>query len=105
LPPLNTNLSEIDKYDVIFLGYPIWWGTTPPPLKTLFSQKNLKEKTIISFCTHGGGGVGRSIDDIKKDNLGANVISSPFSTSNADMSISDGSLKKWLEENNVHWGK
>lgn len=97
LPPIKTALNDISSYDVIFVGYPIWWGTTPTPMKTLFKDTDFKGKVIIPFCTHGGGGVSRSIDDIEKEAPSANVVKNPFVTSNGTNSIRNGELKKWID--------
>lgn len=65
-PPLKTKVKNFQSYDIIFIGYPNWWGTMPMPLFTFFSEYNFSGKTIIPFCTHEGSGLGRSESDIKK---------------------------------------
>lgn len=65
-PAVKTQISDIDKYDVIFIGYPIWWGTIPQILFTFLEAYNLSGKTIIPFCTHEGSGFGRSATDLRK---------------------------------------
>ena len=66
-PKLKKNI-DISKYDVIYLGYPIWWGTMPMPVFSFIEANgNLKGKTIIPFCTHEGSSFGNSVDDIKKE--------------------------------------
>lgn len=62
LVPLNVDLS---KYDVIYLGYPIWFGTYAPPVKALLAAEKCAGKTIIPFCSFGSGGLAASIDDLK----------------------------------------
>jgi flavodoxin len=54
------------SYDVIFLGYPNWYGTMPMPVFTFLEEYNLSGKTIVPFCTHEGSGLGRSVTDIRK---------------------------------------
>ena len=54
IKPLKANLS---KYDVIFLGYPIWFGTYAPPVITLLNQIDLAGKKVVPFCTFGSGGL------------------------------------------------
>jgi flavodoxin len=63
-PALKTKINNIKSYDIVFIGYPIWWGTFAAPVKTFFSEYDFSEKTIVPFCTHGGSGLGRSITDI-----------------------------------------
>jgi flavodoxin len=77
-PAIAGRVNEIASYDIIFLGYPIWWETIPMPLCTFLEQYDFSGKTIIPFCTYGrglrGSGLGRSADDIKKLCPGANVL-------------------------------
>ncbi|GIM28329.1 hypothetical protein CPJCM30710_09950 [Clostridium polyendosporum] len=65
-PKLTTKVENMDSYDVIFVGYPNWWGTMPMAVFTFLEQYNFSGKTIIPFCTHEGSGLGRSVTDIKK---------------------------------------
>jgi flavodoxin len=52
-PPLSTVIADIDTCDVIFVGYPIWHGTTPPPVVSFLSEHDFSGKTVIPFCTSG----------------------------------------------------
>jgi len=65
-PPLKTRIEHIEAYDTIFIGSPNWWSTIAPPIATFLEENNLAGKTIIPFCTHGGGGKGRIEKDIAK---------------------------------------
>lgn len=65
-PKLTDTISHIDSYDVIFLGYPNWWGTMPMSVFTFLESYDFSGKEIIPFCTHEGSGMGRSEYDIKK---------------------------------------
>ncbi|ABY95239.1 flavodoxin [Thermoanaerobacter brockii subsp. lactiethylicus] len=65
-PPLKTKIDHIESYDIIFVGSPNWWSTIAPPVATFLSEYDLSGKTIVPFCTHGGGGKGRMIRDIVK---------------------------------------
>lgn len=65
-PKLATKVDNINSYDVIFVGYPNWWGTMPMPVFSFLEQYNLSGKTIVPFCTNEGSGLGKSVDDIKK---------------------------------------
>ena len=65
-PKLATKVDNIDSYDVIFVGYPNWWGTMPMAVFSFLEQYNLSGKTIVPFCTHEGSALGRSVEDIKK---------------------------------------
>ena len=72
-PELTSNVPNISEYDIIFLGYPNWINTMPMFFFTFLESHNLRGKTIIPFCTHGGGGLGRSVADIQRIAAGATV--------------------------------
>ncbi len=65
-PELTDRINNIDDYDVIFLGYPNWWGTMPMAVFTFLESYDISGKTIIPFCTNEGSGMGTSERDIKK---------------------------------------
>ncbi|NLZ52724.1 MAG: flavodoxin [Thermoanaerobacteraceae bacterium] len=65
-PELTDHVDDMDSYDVIFLGYPNWWGTFPMPVFTFLEEYDFSGKTIVPFCTHEGSGLGRSEKDIVK---------------------------------------
>lgn len=64
-PALVRRVNNIDDYDVIFLGFPNWWYTCPMAVFTFVESYDLSGKTIIPFCTHGTGGLSRTIRDLK----------------------------------------
>lgn len=74
-PELAATISPEDmkNYDVIFLGYPNWWGTIPIAMFTFLEQYDLSGKTIVPFCTHEGSGLGRSPSDIGRLAPGATL--------------------------------
>ena len=59
-PPLAARVDDIDRYDQIFLGFPIWGETTPPPIRSFLEAHDLGGKTLLPFITHGGYGVGEA---------------------------------------------
>ncbi len=65
-PKLNGRVENIEAYEVIFLGYPNWWGTMPMPVYAFLESYDFSGKTIVPFCTHEGSGMGRSEKDIAK---------------------------------------
>lgn len=67
-PEIASNI-DISNYDVIYLGYPIWWGNVPKIILTLIENNNFEGKTIIPFCTSGGSGIEESINTLKSYNL------------------------------------
>jgi len=65
-PKLKTRIENIEQYDVVCVGYPIWWGTFPAPVKSFLSDYDLAGKSVAPFCTHEGSGLGHSVADISK---------------------------------------
>ena len=65
-PELANHVENMEQYDTILLGYPNWWATIPMPVATFLEEYDFSGKTIIPFCSHGGGGFGQSITDISK---------------------------------------
>ncbi|MDR1923568.1 MAG: hypothetical protein LBQ66_04255 [Planctomycetaceae bacterium] len=73
-PELKAKVENFESYDVIFLGFPNWWGTLPMSLFTFLESHDFSGKTIIPFCTHNGTAFGRSLDDMKKLCPKANIV-------------------------------
>ena len=66
LPPLKTRIDNIERYDVVFVGFPTWGMQLPPPMKSFLNQYDLKGKTVIPFNTNAGYGVGSSFETVKQ---------------------------------------
>lgn len=64
-PAIKPIAAAIDDCDTVFIGSPVWYGTFAAPVSTFLSDHSLAGKTVIPFCTHGGGGAGRTFEDIK----------------------------------------
>ena len=71
--PEIKNTIDISKYDTIYLGYPIWWGTNPKIILTLLDTYDFTNKTIIPFCTSGSTGISGSVNDLRKYNNKLNI--------------------------------
>jgi len=96
-PELAATISpeDMEKYDVIFLGYPNWWGTMPMAMFTFLEQYDLSGKTIVPFCTHGGGGFGRGPTDIANLCPGADILQ-VFSVNGSSVSHAQNDVADWL---------
>lgn len=64
-PALKGKKANMAAYEVVYIGYPIWWGVAPTIVKTFIESHDLKGKTVIPFATSGGSGIDRSITDLK----------------------------------------
>jgi flavodoxin len=73
LPPLQGPLPAMDRYDKLYLGFPVWGETLPAPVRSFLSQLDLHGKTVVPFITHGGYGVGQSTADLARRAKGAAV--------------------------------
>ena len=72
-PDLKEKLPDFSQYDLIFVGSPVWWYTVASPVLSFLSQADFKEKTVVSFATHGGN-YGSFFEDFEKKAKNANVI-------------------------------
>lgn len=98
-PELKEKVENINAYDTVFIGYPNWWYTVPMPVLTFIEENNLADKNIILFCSHGTGGLARSVEDIQKAlpdsaQLETNVIG----IYRGDILKSKETISKWLQE-------
>ena len=71
-PEIAEKLADADKYDTIFLGFPIWWYVAPTIINTFVESCDLSGKTIIPFATSGGSGMGKTVDELKPSCPNAN---------------------------------
>jgi flavodoxin len=76
-PPLAGRVANIAAYDEVYLGFPIWGETVPPPIRSFLKVHDLRGKTLRPFITHGGYGVGGSLDVIASHARGARIVE-PF---------------------------
>lgn len=96
-PQLKTKVENMDSYDVVFVGYPDWWGTMPMPVFTFLEEYNFSGKTIIPFCTHEGSGLGRSVEDIKKLCPQSTILNG-LAIRGSDVKNAQSDVSKWLHE-------
>ena len=95
-PVLAETLDNMDSYDVIYLGYPNWWGTMPMAVYTFLESYDFSGKTIVPFCTHEGSGIGNSERDIRKICPNANMLSG-VAIKGGSASSADADVAKWLK--------
>jgi flavodoxin len=74
LPPLKTKIDSIDKYDIVFIGFPTWGMQLPPPIKSFIKQYNLKGKIVIPFNTNAGYGIGSSFETVKQSCTDSKIL-------------------------------
>ena len=74
-PELNPLKADLTQYDVIFLGYPVWFGTMAPPMLEFVESVDLSGKQVVPFCTFGSGGLDSSVRDLKEKQPNAEILS------------------------------
>lgn len=70
-PAISGSVENMEQYDIIFLGYPIWWGEAPRIVSTFMESYDFSGKTIVPFCTSGGSGIGSSASNLEQLTSGA----------------------------------
>lgn len=88
-PAIAAKRDNIDEYDTIFVGFPIWWYVAPTIVNTFLESYNLKGKTIIPFATSGGSGMGRTVDELRKLCPNANWIAGKMVNGISDKALAD----------------
>lgn len=96
-PELATHIENVEQYNIIFLGYPNWWGDMPQPLYTFLEEYDFSGKTIISFNSHGGSGFSNTIEEIKKLQPNATVKDDGLSISRNDVADSEQEITDWAK--------
>ncbi|MDE7376230.1 MAG: hypothetical protein K2N16_05225 [Muribaculaceae bacterium] len=98
VPQTNSLTYNLDEYDVIFLGYPIWFGTYAPPIAGLLQANNLDGKEIVPFATFGSGGLEVSVDSLRA-HLPNATIANGYGVRNARIDAMPAELHRFLALN------
>ena len=96
-PKLTEQVKDIEAYDVIFLGYPNWWGTMPMPVYTFLESYEFSGKRIVPFCTHEGSGMGHSEKEIAKACPNATVLEG-IAIQGARASSAESKVASWIDK-------
>lgn len=93
-PNIKNMISNIDSYDVIYIGGPVWWGHYPCALFTQLEKLDFNGKIVMPFSTHEGSGLGYVMEDVKKMCNGAD-IKDGLAIRGSDAKSSNEALKNW----------
>jgi flavodoxin len=96
-PELESQIPNLDEYDTVFVGYPIWWYDLPMPLFTFFEQHDFTGKNIVLFTTHGGSRLSGTVERVTGMLAGAAVNSNGFTISRGDMDNAEAEVSTWLD--------
>ena len=98
LPELAAQEINLDGYDVVFLGYPNWWYGIPMALYTFFEENDLSGKQVYLFCSHGTGGLARSVDQIREALPDSTISENVFDINEHQAHGSFHDVQNWLLE-------
>jgi len=73
-PAISGSVENMEQYDIVFIGYPIWWAEAPRIVSTFVESYDFSGKTIVPFCTSGGSGVGSSATNLEQLTSGADWL-------------------------------
>ena len=96
LPPYEGAAPDLSGYDTVFIGGPVWWGTYPQVMFTLFKDINLDGKTVIPFTTHEGSGLASCASDVRKAFPKAKVTGE-FSIYGHEVRSGKAKVERWLK--------
>ncbi len=99
-PELQSKVDNIKDYDIVFIGTPVWWYTMAPALKSFIAENDLSGKTIVPFCTHGGGGESSTFTDIAKLAPNSKTVKG-FSVYENGSSSTEKDIQNWLKSLNL----
>lgn len=96
-PEIASSRIDISSYDIIYVGYPIWWADMPRILYTFFDKYDFGGKTIAPFCTSGGSGLSSTRRTISRLEPGATVTEG-LSITTSRLRRSDNAIREWVEK-------
>ncbi|MBQ9417581.1 MAG: flavodoxin [Bacteroidales bacterium] len=96
LPPYEGAAPDLSQYDTVFIGGPVWWGTYPQVMFTLFKDINLDGKTVIPFTTHEGSGLANCEGDVRKTFPKAKV-GAGFAIAGHEVRTGKAKVEKWIK--------
>lgn len=104
-PELAENVTNMADYDMVFIGYPIWWGDLPTIVKVFLESNDFSGKTVIPFCTHAGSGLSGTQQSVENVCSGAEVkngLAVRGSTAQNDHSAAENAVNNWLAEMGIN---
>lgn len=96
-PAISGSIENIEQYNVIYVGFPNWWGDMPMVLYTFFDTYDLSGKTIAVFCTSGGSGLSDTVNEVKSLEPDA-VVTEGLHIGSGSSSNPDNAVSEWLND-------
>ena len=98
VPLINDGPNGFEAYDIVFLGYPNWWGTIPAPILAFIRDHNFAGKTLIPFVTHGGQRFLYSVETIAKEAMNA-TLKEGFAVAAAYLEAAPSVIEDYIKKN------
>lgn len=92
-PSISGNIEKIEQYEVVLIGYPIWWGMEPRIMDTFMESYDFSGKTLANFCTSGGSGINTSTENLKALSTEANWLDGKRFSGRADTD----EIQTWID--------
>lgn len=99
-PEISDAIDGFENYDVIYLGYPNWWGDMPMIIYSFLDDYDLSGKTIVPFCTSGGSGFSGSLNTIRSLEPEATLLEG-LSLGSSQASNPSDAVSNWLDTNGI----
>ena len=92
-PAIAAPAADLDQYDTVFVGFPIWWYVEPRIVDTFLERSDFSGKTVIPFATSGGSGLGKSASGLRPSAPGAKIVDGRMLNGR----LNEAELKAWAE--------
>ena len=96
-PAIKNKVANMSEYDIVYIGYPNWWGTMPMPVLTFIDSYDFANKTLLPFCTHGGGGEQQCFKDFAK-HTSKYTSKKGFLANGSSVDRAKPHVEKWIKE-------
>lgn len=93
-PSIRNKVENMNQYNIIYIGFPIWWYVAPIIINTFLENYDLSGKTIIPFATSGGSGMGNTVEELKPSAIGAKITNGKRFSS----LVSEKELENWVNQ-------
>ena len=90
-PAISSRVERMEQYDVVFVGFPVWWYREPSIIDTFMESYDFSGKKVVPFCTSGGSGLGDAVKNIQELAPGAKVVTGR----RLSPGIAESELKTW----------
>lgn len=97
-PELVGSVEDFSNYDVIFLGFPNWWGSVPMPVLSFVEEYDFSGKTVVPFCAHGTGGLSATVRDLKAALPDSAAVLDSLGVYRADIMEAQPAVQDWLKK-------